>query len=65
MRMEDEAGLGLAVHWIHQAHIASYEDNCPLRPAKNGRKSLKWVLELESIGREVRRLCNRCRDDNK
>jgi len=41
MSMEDEAGLGLAVHWIQQALITAYEDNCPLRPPKNGRKSLK------------------------
>ena len=39
MSMEDEAGLGLAIHWIQQALITAYEDNCPLRPAKNGRKS--------------------------
>jgi len=48
MGMENEAGLGLAVHWIQQALITAYEDNCPLRPAKNGRKSLKWTSELES-----------------
>ena len=28
-------------------------------------KSLKWTSELESLGREVRRLFNRCRADNK
>ena len=49
MSMEDEAGLGLAVHWIQQALITAYEDNCPLRPAKKGRKSLKWTSELESL----------------
>jgi len=49
MNMEDEAGLGLAVHWIQQALNAAYEDNCPLRPAKNGRKSLKWTSELECL----------------
>jgi len=65
MSMEDKAGLWLAVHWIQQALITTYEDNCPLRPAKNGRKSLKWTLELESLRREVRWLFNRCRDDNK
>ena len=36
MSMEDEAGLGLAVHCIQQALIAAYKDNCPLRPDKNG-----------------------------
>jgi len=65
LSMEDEAGLGLAVHWIQQALITAYEDNCPLRPAKNGRKSLKWTSESESLRREVRRLFNRCRADNK
>jgi len=65
MRMEDKAGLEFAVHWIQQALITTYEDNCPLRPAKNGRKSLKWTSELESLRREVRRLFNRCRADNK
>ena len=38
MSMEDEAGLGLAVHWIQQALITAYEDNCPLRPAKDWEK---------------------------
>jgi len=65
MSMEDEAGLGLAVYWIQQALITAYEDNCPLRPAKKERKSLKWTSELESIQREVRRLSNTCRANNK
>jgi len=64
MSMKDEAGLGLAVHWIQQALITAYEDNCPLRLAKNGRKSLQWTSELESLRREVGRLFNRCRADN-
>jgi hypothetical protein len=46
MNMKDEAGLGLAVHWIQQALISAYEDNCPLRPARKGRKSLRWTSEL-------------------
>jgi hypothetical protein len=29
MYMKDEAGLGLAVHWLQQALITAYEDNCP------------------------------------
>jgi hypothetical protein len=37
MNMKDEAGLGLAVHWVQQALISAYEDNCPLRPVKTGR----------------------------
>ena len=65
MSMEDEVGLGLAVQWIQQVRITAYEDNCPLRTAKNGRKSLKWISELESLRREVRRLFSRCQDDNK
>jgi len=65
MSMEDEAGLRLAVHWIQQALFTAYEENCPLKPIKNGRKSLKWTSELESLRREVGRLFNRCRVDNK
>ena len=65
MSMEDKAGLQLAVHWIQQVLITAYEDNCPLRLVKNGRKSLKWTSELESLRREVRRLFNRCWADNK
>jgi len=65
MSMDDEAGLGLAVHWIQQALVTDYEENCPLKPTKNGRKSLKWTSELESLRREIRRLFNRCRADNK
>ena len=38
MNMKDEAGLGLAVHRIQQALISAYEDNCPLRPTRKGRK---------------------------
>jgi len=41
MNIKDEAGLGLAVHWIQQALITAYEDNCPLRPVRRGRKCLK------------------------
>ena len=65
MSMEDEAGLRLAVHWIQQVLIAACEDNCPLRPARNGRTSLKWTSQLESFRKEVRWLFNRCRADNK
>jgi hypothetical protein len=64
MSMQDDAGLGLAVQWIQQALITPYEDNFPLRPAKNGRKSLKWTSELESLRQEVRQLSNRCWADN-
>ena len=65
MYMKDEAGLGLAVHWLQQALITAYEDNCPPRFIKTGRKSPRWTARLESLRREVRRLFNRCRADNK
>jgi len=43
MNIEEESGLGLAVHWIQEALISAYEDNCPLRPIRRGRKSLRWT----------------------
>ena len=64
MGMKDEAGLGLAIQWIQQALISAYEDSCPLRPFRKGRKSLRWSTELESLRREVRQVFNRCRADN-
>jgi hypothetical protein len=39
MSMKYEAGLGLVIHWIQQALISVFEDNCPLRPIRKGRKS--------------------------
>jgi hypothetical protein len=60
MDMKSEAGLGLVIHWVQQALILPYENNCPLRPAKMGRQSLKWMMELESLRRRVRRLFNAC-----
>jgi hypothetical protein len=54
--MEDKARMGLAVQWIQQAHVTAYEENCPLRPTKKGRKSLKWTPELASLRREVTQL---------
>jgi len=65
MSMKDEAGLGLAVHWIQQALITAYDNNCSLRIPKKCRKSLKWTSELESLRREVRRLFNSCPANNK
>jgi hypothetical protein len=47
----DEAGLGLAIHWVQQALTTAYEGDCPLRPVKTGRCSLKWTVELESLRR--------------
>jgi len=64
MNMKNEAALGLAIHWVQQALISAYEDNCPLRPVKTGRQSLKWNLELESLRRGVRQLFNTCQSDN-
>ena len=60
MDMKSEAGLGLAIHWVQQALVLAYENNCPLRPVKMGRQSLKWTTELESLRRGVRRLFNAC-----
>jgi hypothetical protein len=64
MDMKDEAGMGLAVHWVQQALISTYEENCPLRPVRKGKKPLRWTSELEFLRRQVRRLFNRCRADN-
>jgi len=61
MSMKDEEGLGFAIKWIQEALISAFEDNCPLRPIRKGRKSLRWTSELELLRREVRRLSNRCR----
>ena len=58
--MKDEASLGLAIIWVQQALISAYEDNCPLRPVKTGRYSLKWKLELESLRKGVRWIFNKC-----
>jgi len=63
MDLKSEAGLGLAIHWVQQALILVYEDNCPLRLVKMGRQSLKWMVELESLRRGVRLLFNKCRSD--
>jgi hypothetical protein len=63
MDLKNEDGLGLAIHWVQQALISAYVDNCPLRPVKTGRQSLKWTAELETLRREVRRLFNKCRSD--
>jgi hypothetical protein len=46
--------LGLAIHWVQQALISAYEDNCPLKPVKTSKQSLKWTSELESLRRGVR-----------
>jgi hypothetical protein len=41
MNMKDEAGLGLASHWVQQALLSAYEDNCSLTHIKTGRKSTR------------------------
>ena len=64
MNMKDEAGLGPYIHWVQQALIPAYENNCPRRPLKTGRQSLKWTSELESLRRGVRRIFKKCRRDN-
>ena len=63
MDTKNEAGLGLAIHWVQHALIWAYEDNCPLRPCQTGRQYLKWTLELESVRRGVRWLFNKCQLD--
>jgi hypothetical protein len=64
MKMKDEVGLGLAVHWVQQTLISICEDNRSLRPVKTGRQSLRWTSELESLRRGVRWLFKKCRTDN-
>jgi hypothetical protein len=63
MNVNNEAGVGLAIHRVQQALISACKDNCPLRPVKTGRKSLKWTVELESLRRGVRRFFNKCQSD--
>jgi len=63
MNMKNEAGMGLAIHLVQQALIPAYEDNCPPRPVKTGRQSLKCTVELESLRRGERRLFNKCRSE--
>jgi hypothetical protein len=41
MDMKSETGLGLVIHRVQQALVLAYENNCPLRPVKIGRQSLK------------------------
>jgi hypothetical protein len=60
MNTKVEAGMGLVILWLQQALILAYEDNCPLRPVKTGRYSLKGTSELESFRKGVRRLFNKC-----
>jgi hypothetical protein len=41
INVNNEAGLGIANHWVQQDLISAYEVKCSLRPVKTGRKSLK------------------------
>jgi hypothetical protein len=49
MKMKDDTRLGLAILFVQQALILAYEDNCPLKPVRTGRHSLKRTPELESL----------------
>jgi len=59
MNMEDDAGLGLAILCVQQALISVSEDNCPLKPVRTGKYSLKWTPNLESLRRALRLLFNK------
>ena len=63
MNMKVKDGLVLAIIWVQQVLILACEDNCPLRPVKTGRYSLKWTTELESLRKGVRWLFNMWRTD--
>jgi hypothetical protein len=41
MSMDSEVGLALAVQWVQQALISACEANCPVRPVRKGKKSLR------------------------
>ena len=57
MSMEDEVGLGLAVHWIQEGLITALKIIVLLDLIRKGK--------LESLRREDRRLITRCRANNK
>jgi hypothetical protein len=44
--IRDGAGLGFALQWLQHALIAVYENNCPIKPARN---SLRWTASLEAL----------------
>jgi len=52
MNVKDEAGLGLAVLFVQLALISAYEVNCSFKPAKTGKRSMKWTFELVSSEEE-------------
>ena len=49
MNMRNEAGLGLEICWMQEALISAFEDICPLRPIRKGKKSLRWNRDLELL----------------
>jgi hypothetical protein len=63
MNMKSEAGLGLAIHWVQEALVLAYGNNCPLKLVKIGKQSLKCTTEFESLRRGVWRLFNACRSN--
>jgi len=63
IKVNDEVRLGLAVLFVQQALISAYKNNCPLKPVRTGRHSLKWTPQLESLSRAFRQLFNNCRTD--
>jgi len=52
MNVKDDTGLGLAVLFVQLALIPAYEFNCSFKPAKTGKRSLKWTFELVSSEEE-------------
>ena len=52
--MKDEVGLRLAILFVQQALISSYEHNCPLKLVRTGKHDLKWTHEFKCLRREVR-----------
>jgi hypothetical protein len=62
MNTKNDVGLGLPNDWDQQDLISVY-DNCPLRPDKTRSQSARWTVELESLRRGMKRLCNKCRFD--
>jgi hypothetical protein len=54
--------MRLAILSVQKALILAYE-NCPLKPVRRGKHSLKWTYELKCFRREVRWLFNTCQAD--
>ena len=43
MSMKGEGELWLVIHWVQQDLVSAFEDNCPIRTIRKGRKSLRWT----------------------